>query len=139
MLGGSQSRPHMPHRNAQHRSARLAAFGALVAAVLSAGGLLSACSSTGENSVLANNPLTANNPFTVFTDPAQFSFYNCEQLANQRTAWRAREQELKLLMDKAGQSTGGAVVNVIAYQADYVAAKEQLKVVEMTARNKNCP
>jgi hypothetical protein len=128
----------MPHRNAQPRSVRLAAFGALVAAVLSAGGLLSACSSTGENA-LGNNPLTANNPFTVFADPGMYSFYNCEQLAAQRIGWKAREQELKLLMDKAGQSTGGAVVNVIAYQGDYVAATEQLKIIEMTARNKNCP
>ena len=130
-------RPHMPHRNAQHRSARLAAFGALTAAALAAGGLLSACSST--ESVLANNPLTANNPFTVFADPGEYSFYNCDQLAAQRTGWKAKEQELKLLMDKANQGTGGAVVNVIAYQGEYVAATERLKVIEMTARNKNCP
>jgi hypothetical protein len=128
----------MLHQNAQHRSTRLAAFGALVAAVLSAGGLLSACSSTGE-SVLANNPLTANNPFTVFADPGEYSFYNCDQLAGQRTGWKAKEQELKLLMDKANQGTGGAVVNVIAYQGEYAAATERLKVIEMTARNKNCP
>jgi hypothetical protein len=127
----------MPHRNAQHRSTRLAAFGALIAAVLSGGALLSACSSA--EKVLENNPLTANNPFTVFIDPGEYSFYNCEQLANQRIGWKAKEQELKLLMDKASQSTGGGVVNVIAYQGDYVAATERLKVIEMTARNKNCP
>jgi hypothetical protein len=127
----------MPHRNAQPWSARLAAYGGLMAAALSAAGLLSACSSA--EKVLENNPLTANNPFTVFADPGMYSFYNCDQLAAQRTAMKAREQELKLLMDKASQSTGGAVVNVIAYQGDYTAATEQLKVVEMTARNKNCP
>jgi hypothetical protein len=128
----------MSHQNAQYRSARLAAFCALIAGVLSGGGLLSACSSTGD-SPLTNNPLTANNPFTVFIDPGEYSFYNCEQLANQRIGWKAKEQELKLLMDKASQSTGGGVVNVIAYQGDYVAATERLKVIEMTARNKNCP
>src|SRR5919197_4779727 len=96
------SRPHMPHRNAQHRSARPAAFGALIAAVLSAAGLLSACSST--DKVLENNPLTANNPFTVFADPGMYSFYNCEQLNAQRIGGKAKEQELKLLMDKASQS-----------------------------------
>jgi hypothetical protein len=123
----------MPQRIAQSWPARVAALSTLAAGVLSAGGLLSACSSTGEN------PLTANNPLTVFVDPGQYGFYNCEQLAAQRTHWKAREQELHLLMDKARQSTGGAVVNVIAYQGDYVAAQEQLKVIEMTARNKNCP
>jgi hypothetical protein len=45
---------------------------------------------------------------------------------------------LQLLMDKAEQGTGGAVVNVIAYQADYVTAREELKVIDATARAKNC-
>jgi hypothetical protein len=127
----------MPQRIALSGLARVTTFGALAAGVLAAGGMLSACSSA--EKVLENNPLTANNPFTVFADPGEYSFYNCEQLANQRTGWKAREQELKLLMDKASQGTGGAVVNAIAYQGDYVAATERLKVIEMTARNKNCP
>jgi hypothetical protein len=43
-----------------------------------------------------------------------------------------------MLMDKADQSTGGSVVNVLAYRADYVAASEELKILENTARVKNC-
>jgi hypothetical protein len=31
---------------------------------------------------------------------------------------------LKLLMEKARESTGGAIASVMAYQADYVAARE---------------
>jgi hypothetical protein len=94
---------------------------------LLAAGLLSACSSAGIN------------PFTPFADPGTYEFYNCDQIAAQQSSWRVKEQELKLLMDKAGQSTGGAVVNVIAYQADYATARDQLKVLEATARAKNCP
>ncbi len=45
---------------------------------------------------------------------------------------------MKLLMEKADQGTGGAVVNVIAYQGDYVMAGEELKVIDATARAKNC-
>jgi hypothetical protein len=41
-------------------------------------------------------------------------------------------------MDKAEESTGGAVVNAIAYQADYVAAREELKVIDATVGAKNC-
>lgn len=41
-------------------------------------------------------------------------------------------------MAKAEQSNGGAFVNVIAYEADYVTAREQLKVIEETARIKKC-
>ena len=51
---------------------------------------------------------------------------------------RTKEQELKMLMDQAEQSTGGAIINVIAYQADYAKARDELKVLEATARSKNC-
>ena len=106
------------------RGARLIA---LAVGGLFAGGLLSACSSAGEN------------PFTVFADPGTYSYYTCDQIAAGQAAWRAKEQELKLLMDKAGQGTGGAVINIIAYKTDYVRAGEELKVLEATARAKNCP
>jgi hypothetical protein len=41
-------------------------------------------------------------------------------------------------MDKAEKGTGGTFINVIAYQNDYVSAKEQIKVLTATARAKNC-
>ena len=61
-----------------------------------------------------------------------------EQLAAQRTNRKAREEELKSLMDKAERSTGGAFVNVIAYKADYTEVREDLKLIERTARTKKC-
>jgi hypothetical protein len=73
----------------------------------------------------------------VFADPGEFEFYSCEQLLPQRNALVTRAHDLKLLMDKAEQSTGGAIVNVIAYEADYVTAREQVKVIEETARLRN--
>ena len=77
-------------------------------------------------------------PVTVFADPGKYEYHSCEQIAAQRTYWTGRELEMKLLMDKADQGTGGAVVNVIAYQGDYVLAREELKVIDATARAKNC-
>ncbi|HEY4858922.1 MAG TPA: hypothetical protein VII14_03170 [Xanthobacteraceae bacterium] len=59
-------------------------------------------------------------------------------MALQRKTWTTREQELKQLMDRAEQGTGGTVVNVLAYKADYVAATEELKVLERAARSKHC-
>ena len=59
------------------------------------GEVLSACSPT------------AMGPVTVFVDPGKYQYYNCEQLAGQRTHWTNRELELKLLMAKAEQGTGG--------------------------------
>jgi hypothetical protein len=41
-------------------------------------------------------------------------------------------------MDRAEQSAGGAVVNVLAYKGNYVATTEELKILENTARAKNC-
>src|SRR5207248_3517914 len=78
------------------------------------------------------------NQLTVFADPAKYDFYNCEQLAVQRTARKAREEELKSLMDKAERSTGGAFVNVIPYKADYTEVREDPKLIDKTARTKKC-
>jgi hypothetical protein len=108
--------------------ARAAAFGVLaVVFALSGGALLSACSSAGDSRL------------TLFADPGLYDFYSCDQIAAQQKTWQKREQELKQLMARAEQSTGGAFVNVIAYQADYVSAREQLQVLAATARAKNCP
>ena len=93
---------------------------------LVAGGFLSACSPT------------AMGPITMFADPGKYQYYSCEQLANQRAYCAGREQELQLLMDKAEQVTGGTVVNVIAYQSDFLAAREELKVIDATVRTKSC-
>jgi hypothetical protein len=97
-----------------------------IAGVVLAGAVLVGCSSTGDN------------PVTIFADPAQYQYSTCEQLAGQRKYWTGREQEIRLLMDKADQGAGGAIVNVLAYKADYVAAGEQVKLVEAAARLKNC-
>ena len=94
-------------------------------AALCAGGLLQACA-------------VSDNPLTVFADPGKYQYNTCEQIAGQKKNWTTREQELRQLMDKADQSAGGAVVNVLAYKADHVAALEELKVLEATARSKNC-
>jgi hypothetical protein len=63
---------------------------------------------------------------------------NCEQLAAARKAMTDRELELRLLMDKAERATGGAFVNVIAYQNDHTSAREEVKVIDAAVRNKKC-
>ena len=94
-----------------------------------AAGFLGACSSFGGD----------NNPMTVFADPGQYQYHTCEQIDAVRLGTAKRAQDLKMLMDKAEQSTGGAIINVIAYKTDYVSATEELKVLDATARSKNCP
>jgi hypothetical protein len=98
-----------------------------------AGGLAAAAALTACSAINIGS-----DPLTVFADPGRYQYNTCEQIAGQRKNWANREQELKQLMDKADQSAGGAVVNVLAYRADYVAASEELKVLDSTARAKNC-
>jgi hypothetical protein len=75
---------------------------------------------------------------TLFADPAKYQFSSCEQLAINRKTLTSREQDLKQLMDRAEQGAGGALVNALAYKADYVAATEELKILERAARSKHC-
>jgi hypothetical protein len=89
-------------------------------------GAVSACSSAG------------NNPLTVFVDPGKYQYYSCEQIAANRKHWSTKEQELQALMDKAEQGAGGAIVNVLAYKSDHIAASEEVKVLDVAARAKNC-
>jgi hypothetical protein len=95
------------------------------ASMFMAGAFLAGCGATGGNLLL-------------FADPGKYQFSSCEYLANQRKHWANKEEELRLLMDKAEQGSGGAVVSVLAYKADYVSTTEELKMIENAARAKNC-
>ena len=77
-------------------------------------------------------------PVTVFADPGKYEWHSCEQLVPQRKLWEKKEQDLKLLLEKAKQSTGGSAISVVAYQGDYVNAREELQVIDATARAKKC-
>ena len=114
----------MPHRIADRRS--IATIFARSAGALAGVALLSGCATPGDSSV------------TLFADPGKYQYSSCEQLALQRKTWTTREQDLKQLMDRAEQGAGGAVVNALAYKAEYVAASEELKMLERAARSKHC-
>ena len=106
---------------------RIGAAGLGSAMALVASLVLGGCSTPGMDS-----------SFTVFADPGRYLYYSCDQINAQLKNWTTREQELRLLMDKAEKGAGGAVVNLIAYKADHVAATEELKLLNKTAREKSC-
>src|SRR5258708_6847715 len=108
--------------NRPYRSMRITPFVALILP-----GLLAACASE------LQNPLMG-----FIADPGKYEYYSCEQLVPQRAYHESREQKLKLLMDKARQSTGGAAISLVAYQGEYTATQEELKVIDATARLKKC-
>jgi hypothetical protein len=104
---------------------RMRAHAALLLALVAVA-LLAGCSSGPDNMA------------TVFADPGKYEYHNCEQIAAQTGSWTKREQELRTLMDKAGEGAGGGFVSAIAYKQDHVAANEELRVLAATARRKNC-
>jgi len=75
---------------------------------------------------------------SFFSDPGKYQYHNCEQLASAAKSQIGRQQELKDLINKAEQGAGGIIVSLMAYKSDYVAVEEDLRVIETTARNKNC-
>lgn len=89
-------------------------------------------------SILAACSTAHDSAFTVFADPGKYQYYSCDQLAVQSKSWTQREEELRALMNKAEQGVGGAVVNLLAYKADHVAATEELRLIEVAMRGKNC-
>jgi hypothetical protein len=91
-----------------------------------AGAMLAACSTGSETS------------FAIFVDPAKYEYYTCPQLALDLKGLVQRRKELKSLMERAEQSTGGAAVGFLAYKADYVSAGEELELLQSTVRSKKC-
>ncbi len=87
---------------------------ARLAGILMSGAMLAACSSSGDTGI------------SFFADPGKYQFHTCAQIADAMKAQSQHVQDLKILIDRADQSTGGAAVGFIAYKADYVAAEEEL-------------
>jgi hypothetical protein len=74
----------------------------------------------------------------MFVDPAHYSFYRCEDLATRLKALIARENELRGLMEKAGESPGGSVIGSFAYRSDYDTVLAEEKLLQRNAAEKNC-
>jgi hypothetical protein len=81
---------------------------------------------------------SGDNAPTFLSDPGKFQYHNCEQITAQGKAISTRQQDLKRLIDKAGESAGGSFVGAIAYQTDYIAATEDLRLLKAAAAEKNC-
>jgi hypothetical protein len=74
----------------------------------------------------------------VFGDAGKYQYHNCEQLAAVAKTQSDREQKLRELINKAQEEAGGFIVSLMAYKTDYLAVEEDLRVIENTARSKNC-
>jgi hypothetical protein len=111
----------MADGKAEVRSLRPALFASLAVCLA-----LAACSSTSESTM------------TFFAAPGKYQYHDCDQLAAAVKVATARQKDLKGLLDKAEQGAAGAFVGTIAYKTDYLAATEDLKLLDIAIREKNC-
>lgn len=74
----------------------------------------------------------------MFVDPGRYTLYHCDDLAARRKVLMARESELRGLIERAGESPGGAVVGSLAYRSDYDTVLAEEKLLQRNAAEKNC-
>jgi hypothetical protein len=74
----------------------------------------------------------------LFVDPGRYTLYHCDDLATRRKALITRENELRGLIERAGESPGGAVVGSIAYRSEYDSVLAEEKLLQRNAAEKNC-
>jgi len=75
---------------------------------------------------------------TFIVDPARYSVYHCKDMVTQLKTLLTREQELRALMDRASEGTGGATIGAVAYRADYEKAVGEERLLRRAAAAKKC-
>jgi hypothetical protein len=75
---------------------------------------------------------------SLLVDPSLYSAYHCDALATQWKVLVAREKELRALMERADQGTGGGVIGSLAYRPDYDSVLSEEKLLQRTAAEKKC-
>ena len=79
-----------------------------------------------------------NGPGSFLVDPGRYEVYRCNDLAARWRQLTDREKELRNLMDKASQSSTGAVIGAVTYRADYESTLTEQKLVQREAATKKC-
>jgi len=77
-------------------------------------------------------------PGAFVVDPGRYSIYHCNDLVARLNALLTQEKDLRNLMDKASEGTGGTVIGTLSYRTDYEAALSEEKLLRRTAAEKNC-
>lgn len=74
-----------------------------------------------------------------FVAPRKFQFLRCEDIAKRLVGTKAREQELRTLMDRSSAGTGGSTVNLFVYQPEYQTVTSELQQLHDAAIERQCP
>lgn len=114
------------HPGAARRRRRRGSLGAIRLIGVIAAGVLAGCG------------LSESGVGTLALDPGRYALYHCNDLVERLKALTAREAELRNLIDKASESTGGALIGTLAYRTDYETALSDEKLVRRIAAEKKC-
>jgi len=71
-------------------------------------------------------------------DPGHYSAYHCKDFGTRLTYLQGREQQLRALMDKASEGSGGELIGNLSYRAEYEDVLGEEKVLRRSAAEKNC-
>jgi hypothetical protein len=74
-----------------------------------------------------------------FVRPGGFDYLSCPELVAARQSAAKREQDLKVLIDRAEKESIGVLIAAASYRGDYLRAQGEQKNVAEVMRQKNCP
>ena len=74
----------------------------------------------------------------LFADPGKYEYHTCDQILAAGRNQASAAERLQRLIDKAEQGAAGTLVSTIAYRTEHRTAVEDLAVIEVAARRKNC-
>jgi hypothetical protein len=73
-----------------------------------------------------------------YAEPGRYDFLDCTSITERITKASDREKQLAQLMTRASEAADGAIVNAIAYQDEYKAARANLRSLRKAAEVKKC-
>jgi hypothetical protein len=77
--------------------------------------------------------------FSPYAAPGKYDFLDCPSIANQFKGQTAREQQLRELMSRAQEGSGGSIVNAVVYQDDFNTVRANIRQLRKAAEEKHCP
>jgi hypothetical protein len=75
----------------------------------------------------------------LFVRPGGFDYLSCPELVAAQQNAAKREQELKVLIDRAEKESIGVLIAAASYRGDYLRVQGEQKTVAEVIRQKNCP
>jgi hypothetical protein len=74
----------------------------------------------------------------LFVAPDKYVLYTCPEIAREMVGKEAREQELAVLMAKAGNDAGARMISGMTYDPEYLLVHGEINDLRASAAAKNC-